>query len=56
MRAFRLACARISTFPTAKIVDLLLFSFIQVRELPDMRSALEGEGGHGKADIVREVA
>ena len=26
------------------------------RELPDMMSASEGEGGHGKADVVREVA
>ena len=27
-----------------------------VRGLPDMRSALEGGGLHGKADVVREVA
>ena len=27
-----------------------------VRELPDMMSALEGGGGHGKADEIREVA
>ena len=26
------------------------------KELPNMMSALEGGGGHGKADIVREVA
>ena len=26
------------------------------RELLDMMSASKGEGGHGKADIVREVA
>ena len=25
-------------------------------ELPGMMSASEGEGGHGKGDIVREVA
>ena len=25
-------------------------------ELPDMMSASEGEGGHGKADVVREAA
>ena len=28
----------------------------RARERPDMMSASEGEGGHGKADIVREVA
>ena len=27
-----------------------------LREHPDMMSASEGEGGHGKADVVREVA
>ena len=27
-----------------------------VRELPDMMSASEGGGGHGKADVVRVVA
>ena len=27
-----------------------------VRELPDMMSASEGGGGHGKAYVVREVA
>ena len=27
-----------------------------IRELPDMMSASEGEGGHGKADVVRDVA
>ena len=27
-----------------------------VRELPDMTSASNGGGGHGKANIVREVA
>ena len=26
------------------------------RELPDMMSTSEGGGGHGKADVVREVA
>ena len=26
------------------------------RELPDMMSASEGEGVHGKPDIVKEVA
>ena len=26
------------------------------RELPDMMSASEEEGGHGKTDVVREVA
>ena len=25
-------------------------------ELPDMMSTLVGEGGHGEADVVREVA
>ena len=30
---------------------------IQLRELPDMMSELEGgKGGHGKADVVREAA
>ena len=28
----------------------------RIRELPDMMSASEGEGSHGKANIVREVA
>ena len=28
---------------------------ITVSELPDMMSASEGEGCHGKADVVREV-
>ena len=28
----------------------------QVGERPDMMSASEGEGGHGKVDVVREVA
>ena len=27
-----------------------------LRELPDMMSALEGEGGHGKVGVVRKVA
>ena len=27
-----------------------------VRGLPDMNSTSEGKGGHGKADVVREVA
>ena len=27
-----------------------------IRELPDMMSALEGERGHGKVDVDREVA
>ena len=26
-----------------------------IRELPDMMSASEGEGGHGKVDVVMEV-
>ena len=30
--------------------------FTLFRELPDMMSALEGGGGHGKEVIVREVA
>ena len=30
-------------------------SIRQTRELPDMMSASEGGGGHGKLDIVREV-
>ena len=25
-------------------------------ELPDMMTASRGEGGHGKADVVREIA
>ena len=29
---------------------------MQIRGHPDMMSASEGGGGHGKADIVREVA
>ena len=29
---------------------------MRFRELPDMMSALEGEGGLGKADVVRNVA
>ena len=32
------------------------WKMVSIRELPDMMSASEGEGGHGKADIVREVA
>ena len=27
-----------------------------LRGLPDMMSALEGGGGHGKVDVVKEVA
>ena len=30
--------------------------YLTVREHPDMMSASEGEGGHGKADAVWEVA
>ena len=26
------------------------------RDLPEVKSASEGGGGHGKADVVREVA
>ena len=31
-------------------------SYNVMRELPDMISALEGEGAHRKAEVVREVA
>ena len=27
-----------------------------IRELPDIMSASEGEGGHGKADVARMIA
>ena len=29
---------------------------VTIRDPPDMMSASEGEGSHGKADVVREVA
>ena len=32
------------------------YGFHPERELPDMMSASEGGGGHGKADIVRQVS
>ena len=29
---------------------------LAIREHPDMTSTLEGDGGHGKVDVVREVS
>ena len=45
-------------------IQILLFLWIwyievgsdATRELPDMMSALEGRGGHGKVEVEREVA
>ena len=53
--------AECKKFHTAMILkdssDFKLCDFVHnVRERPDMMSALEGSGCLGKADVVREVA
>ena len=38
------------------LLDVGKCNRICLREHPDMMSASEGGGGHGKTDVVREVA
>ena len=49
--AFFLYCAQIGG-----LTLLVNSNYCNIRELSDMMSASEGEGGHGKADEEREVA